>query len=349
MALVDGGICENLPSDFLSSDPEIYGTVVGVSFEDKNAPVPPTTALGFAGSILDSAISNSVKRAQRSLRSRLLVIETDVGLFDFKRALSDGLGDNYEVVKTRANEFLDRLESELRSEVSNALWEQPKATVLDAIYTVYKLQHPEPYKALRKSLCVDALSLSKDATSLTLDESTYRTVFEPSVADVFCMKIALNSSLNSEFWGTYVTVRDNDGKDVPHIKIPLLDGETTLKRRQFLVYFTPPLRRGAPNAPFEVIVQDKIAASMAELCEGRPDHLKISSGRVDGVVGEIDLVLSVPLEFAKLRMLAQCSCGNEVLTPLALKAYSAPPGFRLLGWRFRSVPEHLEVRVDFVP
>lgn len=349
VAFVDGGICENLPSDFLADQVDSHGPVVGVSFRDKSAPVAPTTALGFAAAIVDTAIANSVTRAQRSLRSRLLVIESDIGLFDFQRALSDGLDDNYDVVKHRAEEYFDRLESELHAEVGNALWEQPKSAVLDAIYEIYKSQHPEPYKTLRKSLCVDALTLAKDATSSTLDETTYTTIFEPSVADVFCIRIALNSSLNSAFWGTYVTVRDKDGKDVPHIKIPLLDRKTTRNRRQFLIYFTPPLRQRATNAPFELIVQDKIAASMFELREGRSDHLKLSSGSVDGTVGEIDLVLCVPAEFRELKMLPECSCSNEALTPLELKPYATPPGFRKLGWRFKSVISGQSVRVNFVP
>jgi predicted acylesterase/phospholipase RssA len=102
--IVGGGICENLPADCLVSikdkngDP-IPGEIVGVSFKDTNLQVAPTSTFQFAMALLDTAIENPMRRAKRVLEDRVISINTDIGTFDFEKALAPpSLQESYRTI-----------------------------------------------------------------------------------------------------------------------------------------------------------------------------------------------------------------------------------------------------------
>jgi len=74
--LVDGGICENLPIEVLLKREYDLGPVVAITFSTEKY-YRPTSLLGFAKAVLDTAIDNSVHRA-RSLLPASAIFEMQV-------------------------------------------------------------------------------------------------------------------------------------------------------------------------------------------------------------------------------------------------------------------------------
>ena len=66
----------------------------------------PTAGYQLALALVDTAIENSVRRAQRQLGAdQTLLLRGDIGLFDFETALGEGLGDRYDLTVREARDF----------------------------------------------------------------------------------------------------------------------------------------------------------------------------------------------------------------------------------------------------
>jgi predicted acylesterase/phospholipase RssA len=100
--IVDGGICENLPSDLLTKHVSIDGPVLGLSFVPKASDTPKTT-FEFCKALLATAINNSMMRAKRSLGDAVYDINTNIDTFDFDMTFSDSnrLRAEYENVRIK--------------------------------------------------------------------------------------------------------------------------------------------------------------------------------------------------------------------------------------------------------
>jgi predicted acylesterase/phospholipase RssA len=87
---VDGGICRNLPTELLSSDPT-FGPVLAVSFlEDDRPKLSPANFAELAMAVMNTAISNSIwwaKADLKKLKGSVHEISSEVGTFDFAKAL----------------------------------------------------------------------------------------------------------------------------------------------------------------------------------------------------------------------------------------------------------------------
>ncbi|MCI0558720.1 MAG: patatin-like phospholipase family protein, partial [Nitrososphaera sp.] len=106
--IVDGGICENLPIEDLQKAEHEYGPLIVVSFEDKYVGRSPHNAIDFSKALLDTAITQNTTNAKRSVEpGNIFVIATNIGTFDFEKALTEGLGDKYDLTKLKAKEFLE--------------------------------------------------------------------------------------------------------------------------------------------------------------------------------------------------------------------------------------------------
>ena len=81
--VVDGGICENLPSDELVDGQEKFGKIVGISFTRGRASKYPTNVLSFSRALLDTAMANSMDRARKLIGdSAVYSIGTSIKTFD---------------------------------------------------------------------------------------------------------------------------------------------------------------------------------------------------------------------------------------------------------------------------
>jgi predicted acylesterase/phospholipase RssA len=98
---VDGGLALNLPVDGLHARASQDGSVIAISFE--NTPGRHQKGLrAYAEQLMSASIQSSVTRSQIILgHENVFAIKTDIGTFEFERALADGLGSHFELTAER--------------------------------------------------------------------------------------------------------------------------------------------------------------------------------------------------------------------------------------------------------
>jgi predicted acylesterase/phospholipase RssA len=69
-AIVDGGICENLPIDTLKEEEDQLGKVIGISFLDPMPRTAPCSLKEFSLALMDTSINNSISRARESIGAK---------------------------------------------------------------------------------------------------------------------------------------------------------------------------------------------------------------------------------------------------------------------------------------
>jgi predicted acylesterase/phospholipase RssA len=133
--ILDGGICENLPSDLLQKHISTDGPILGFSFKPKPGHTPQNP-LEFCKALLDAAINNSMARAKQSLGSSVFNIDTDIDTFDFERALSDGLKAEYENIFLKTKIFIRNFTEQYSKAVMDSTVIQKQKTVEPRFSTI---------------------------------------------------------------------------------------------------------------------------------------------------------------------------------------------------------------------
>lgn len=343
--IVDGGICENLPSDELEDETK-DGPIIGVSFYPVRGR-SPITLKNFSIALLDTAMNNSMTRAKVRLGERVFSISTDIGTFDFARALNEGLGDKYELVKVAADKFFREFVSAQRNKkvtVSPAAWEEQNTLMMSTLGEVYKKQH-EPTKLRYKhcSLFVEANSLSGDLSQE--DYVNYGMTFETLDDPIYCHAVSLSETEHQAIFGqSELSVLDEAGRAVEIRKVPIRDPTTTTGTR-LLLFFLPALR---PNSgTYTLEVKDAVRDVAGRLREGRWDELSFMPLRASGTIDKVDLVLHWPKASGDVRMVPKAGkFQGRQMTPLELGNYPYRTGYRALGWTGEGVPSDREFGVD---
>lgn len=344
--VVDGGICENLPSEVLESGVQEFGQVIGISFASTEPGRPPANVFDFGRSLLETAINNSVVRARRRLGEQAVFsIDTTFRTFDFQDALADGLKSGYDLVKYKTEEYFEGI-LQVRQGDKDLLvgdpWRHGDIELMAKLSEVYRLQHePTKLEYIRSSLVVHANCLlpPEDPRRAHPDLIKHILVFKPVDRPVYCHKLGLSSTTGSGFLGRASwSVRDKDGEERRTVMLPILDPKRP-RQREVVLFFDPVIEPGEDGAPFTLTLQDLIQDSMVELGRGEESGLAITPLRTSGSTGRLDLVLFVPQSFPEVRMAAsrladgspgppgRAMTANELTGP-----YEPPPGFRALGW-----------------
>ncbi|MFL9928720.1 patatin-like phospholipase family protein [Paraburkholderia sp. RL18-103-BIB-C] len=299
--IVDGGICENLPSGQLNQDPDSgFGPIVVVTFPQtpsKN----PTGPLDFAGALLDAAMSSSMAltRAQAPAKS-LLTLHTRTSTFDFNRALDVGLKDEYDRIVGECKEwFLTYLSGRKKDiEISEQdPWSETNPTALGIMQLIgdaYKLalgKQTLEYEYVRFQ--VYANSLRSDGDGIMNDRAEFELRFKTLVDQdpVTCMSFSLLLP------GTYSLFRkasfcDVTGPTGPHrfVAIPIRLGQGD---RELCLFFDPPLPPGTGS--YTIRFYEDGDQLMKPLIEKGHDEVMYEPRRQhNGMVAKIDVVLSVP-------------------------------------------------------
>lgn len=357
--LVDGGICENLPSEELEAGAQEFGQVVAVSFDNPSPGVPPENVFKFGLSLLETSINNSTQRTRRRLGDHAVFgIDTKIGTFDFDKALTSGLDAAYENVKYKAEKFFEDIlaVSQGKDLLLGDPWQHGDPEIMAKLSTIYNAQH-EPIKLeyLRSVIMVQANCLLDrgDPRHSQPDLVKHSLTFRPAGAPVHCHKLALSSGSGKFLGRASWSVQDKNGEERETVMLPIVDPQKPSKR-ELLLFFDPVIREDAPAAPFTVTFQDLVLNSMGPLNEkeGR-DSLSLTVTRAAGDSGRIDLILLAPSSFPKLEMSASAlkdgSPGPQgrPMESRDLNRIDKPPGFIALGWTGTSPRALLPFGVDF--
>jgi hypothetical protein len=138
--IVDGGLCENLPSDELLEHEKTDGPVLAVSFKS-SWPGTQRNLEEFSLALLDTAISNSVTRAKTRLGlDRVCEIQTSLTTFAFAEAaaLSE---EEAERIRREASDFVEGFVRQQRLRILGNPWTELNVGTMEDLWKVYSYQH----------------------------------------------------------------------------------------------------------------------------------------------------------------------------------------------------------------
>lgn len=328
---VDGGICENLPSEELEDFSKTDGPVVGISFlEKKRAAIEDI--IGFSKSLLNTAMTNSERRARSRLGEAVFNIETDIGTFDFPRALKEGLGEKYDLVRMKAEQFFRGFvtsQTKKTSVIVGDLWATENRSILERMGQVYHT-HFRSTKCRYVYCCMvlEARSLlGKGDPDLIHNVWEFYTLDDP----VHCRAVGVSHALtDTTFEGTTISATDMSQKkaiDIVHIPAFL----PNMAARPLLLFFDPTLP--SKSGPYRLEFKDLVDDTLRSLREKGEDEMFVNLNSAAGVVDRVDLVLHFPKQYSEVKMVPKKDfpVGHQ-MDKNELAQYSPSPNFRAIGW-----------------
>jgi predicted acylesterase/phospholipase RssA len=335
--VVDGGICENLPSEELLDHVSKDGPVAGVSFA-RSTHGSVNSLLSFSKALLNTAMENSMDRAKRRLGEDLLPLQTKIGTFDFEKACSVGLEAEYDLNKKLAEDFfrsfVDSQRGKPKQTISGDPWKTENIYLMKQLSKIYEAQHASRKTAYSQcSLIVTAQGLAKaDTGKEEPDYVHYITEFS-TLETIYCRRVTVsNSPHDPSLQRTLWKVRDlNNRKEITAIDMPMLSPNSNLTDRSLLLFFSPPLP--ANSGPYVFDFQD-LVDRFVPFADGK-DDLIFTLRNAEGQVKRIDLVMFLPAKYPNSFMKSKETIPvGRPMTDVELGEYPAPVQFpRALGWR----------------
>lgn len=339
--VVDGGVCENLPSDELAYSAE-DGEVVGITFGASRSGAPLASYLDFARALLETALNASVLRGQLALGMNSFVIRSDAGSFDFARAFDRGLGAEYRETRLLAESFFRRY-----AERAAALREaqQQRATaaeapvrvelpetrlhdVVSALRSMYReQQEPIAFELLSVRMIVTAASQGRD-------QVRHEIVFRAARQPVSCYRIKLTSAPAGDAPRTQCEVFDRAGQPVAFDLVPITDDPS--EAREYLLFFRQPIAPNDARAPVTLRVRDTVSRALRLAEEGR-DELLTRASRADRPIARVEIIVHLPEELSDTLIAAAPGSRGMRMSPAELMPYAPPAGFFTLGWKGENV------------
>lgn len=340
--IVDGGVCENLPSEQLSYGEET-GEVLGITFSSSRAGAPLSGFFDFARALIETALNASVLRAQLDLGPNNFVIRTEAGSFDFRRAFDDGLGAEYRETRLLAADFFRRYAERPRHPVDESQpdrvgAELPATRLHDVVTSLRSMYHLQQEPMRFEFLSVRMVVTGASQTALDRrgpDQVRHEIVFRATRHPVSCYRIRLTSAASTTQQKTQCEVFDRNFEPVAFDLVPLTDD--VAEEREYLLFFREPIVPGDARAPVTLRVRDTVSEALRLAGEGR-DELLTRASRADGPIGRIEIVVHLPDELADTAIAAAPGSGGTRMTPAELTHYAAPAGFVTLGWKGDHVP-----------
>jgi hypothetical protein len=108
MTEVDGGLALNLPVDDLKSRVSTFGEVIAVSFDTGFNTREENRLISFIQSLFSAAIESGVERSRLLIGPHnVFTAGSEIGTFDFGRALKEGLEIHYNLARERFSSWLE--------------------------------------------------------------------------------------------------------------------------------------------------------------------------------------------------------------------------------------------------
>jgi NTE family protein len=351
--VVDGGICENLPSHVLQDDIANYGPILAIGLKSRTRE-NPTNPLAFGLALLETAMNTAMLRAIELLGpSRVFQADTDVGTFGFAAAFDTGLGPEYDLIKRDAKDFFKNSVQAIAA-VPDAQrrigdpWATGDPDTMRKVFDVFRVQHaPIKIKCIRTSLEIVAHSLKQEGPMA--DEMTYRLEFDLAGEPISAHSVSIANPdtplpavdgrlLTERRWEIF----DRNGTRINAIDLPAIDPDNPDDRRVVL-FFDPILRTGdGVTPPFTLTFYDFTISMLPGLkVEGGEDWMMLTFDRATGEIGHGEIVAHVPREY--MLQLSQYVArtaaedfgpvaNGRAMTAAELAKYPIHPGFEKYGW-----------------
>lgn len=316
--IVDGGLCENLPSDLLS-DKDSDGPIVAISFSRKPGS-PPTTLLEYCMAVVGAGIDHSTARARQALEersSRLLLahevflIDSPIESFDFEKAMRVGLGSAYEDVLRAArkwlNEFIDKRQQQIRLHSERAERHQGQVIASERELAFYKHEMPknlarlyrtrdEPsplrWSNVRFEVTVSATHQQPD---LINHWAQFHTVDQPVWCHRVPVLVAKSPSELKDGWKLF----GPDNRLIPYYHM-LMDEDGDSKTLELMICFHTPLP--ANSGPYSFSLYEFVPGFMRSLRDRERDDLWVSFRRCAGGIEKVEVIAYVPKQLSNIEL-----------------------------------------------
>lgn len=343
-SIVDGGLCENLPSDELLPHEKEDGPVLAIGF---HSPWPGNqrNIKDFALALLDTAINNSVSRAKARLGlNRVCEIRTNLSTFDFAKAVEFS-DHEATVIEGKATEFVVKFANDqLRGTLQGDPWQELNTGLMEGWWRIYQEQHALRTVGInhKTTMVVQAASLAADADD---DSVSYQIIFEP-LEEMFCSSLAIIPTEGSvSLHSSEIELMDQNGQSADFVLVPARDPSHPGKK-PVVIYFTPSLKPGTGR--YTLTLRQQVPQFMRLLRDKGVDELFVATRPSKHSVGRIDLVLHLPKEFKTARMVPRVDSGGRGMTKLELVNFATPVGYRTLGWCGEQVPPNTRFTCDVI-
>ncbi|HEY0463114.1 MAG TPA: patatin-like phospholipase family protein [Polyangiaceae bacterium] len=341
-AHLDGGLCENLPTEELLQEPGL-GDVVAVSFETLEQELP-SGPVSLAGRMLELSIENSVQRAVRDLGEKSVCrIKTQLKTFDFTEVCSKGLNDDaYGRVKLETRRWFENWLSAQATRRKQVATDLPPHELMKRVGAAYSMLKSEVV-VVRSAMVIIAHEFASPEQSSEV--FNFRTV-RPK-ADLRCWISSLGStSAMPETDGEW-TVVDADGHARDFVPIPARDPALGSEFRSVALFFNAPLAQGAEH---NIIRNSKLLNIFPGIHEGKDEFLSHTNTEHLEVL-ESYLVLVVPKPWALSGIKFTGDVTGSTLTSQALKnhygGYVDRANMTAYGWKADNLPRHKTFSVTF--
>lgn len=299
---VDGGLAVNLPVDELYSEREQFGPVIAISFTPR--PIDQQSGMrGFVEQLVSAAIQSGVNRSQAILgAANVFSIETEIGTFDFERALGAGMSSEFDLTvlrfKTWFNEWLKAN--------TNAVPPAPEVVapnlseVKMPAAVIRELASGPVGKTLGKIVhCHEIANFGSDGkfdgTYLSCSRMTFA-VLHPVNLMHFEFQTARDSTFDStalKCWGV-----DTDGAPLDftsHVEDITCEGDE-LKTYRLYFFFNKELTPDGLGQPYLLGHEARVANPYTKLGQQRPDVASFFRGPAPAE--EMTFVVALPREVA---------------------------------------------------
>jgi predicted acylesterase/phospholipase RssA len=354
--IVDGGICENLPSEVLVAKEEEFGPVYAISFRESSKQ-SPNSALSFTFALLNTAMNHSVSRARAMLgEDKVFQIKTDISTFDFAYAFSDKSDTEYARIRKESEDFFRLVTNKPKvpqriKTVSRYEWSLENRSMV-SLGKIFESHHMNTrIKYTESSLEVTTHFTESFEDDYIIHKVVFRTLDEP----IQCLGFSVNAEHDFSLEGTKFEVFKKDGLEpIETTHLPSIagtEGTADKIRKRLLVYFLPTLK--PRSGDYVIILKDVVKDFMKPLCEGKNDTLSITPYLTDEPIDKLSIVLHVPDTFPDLRMIQAENLGHK-MNAGELSKFNDLNGFKSFGWMARDVKmealiEDQKFRVDIIP
>jgi len=280
------------------------GEVLAISFAPQTTD-PHNGFLKFVSALVDTAISAGEDKARQALPDpNVFSIVTNLKTFEFKRAVSEGLGELYERIKRDTRDWLKNYIS-FRARRVLALTHDPwkdkspsSAFVMEAMgryFEQFEAKRFILYHSAKLLVIANSLGTAADIISENVDSTRLELTFSACDDAIHMMSLSVTqlsdeSSLNA---ATLICeINDPDGNEVSATLIPMRRSSKP-SERQVCVCFSSPL---PPNSgPYSLRYSIRGGNLMRELqIAGRDEIAYLPVRAKNHIVQALEIILQVP-------------------------------------------------------
>ncbi len=338
---VDGGVGENLPVNLLlkeKGESDCQDQILAVTFK-KQGGRKMEGPKDFFLSIIDTAISsNESKSIDLVDKDALHVITTTLDTFDFCNAFENGFGSDYDVVKSKADKWIERLiESYHAAEFIKAnFWRDENTNLKNVMRRTCDMYRNliKGAKFTTSNVVFEVFAWSlKNEKSNDPDMARLRFNFEVDSESLPALSICFfETDPDTKFMPqAKYTIKDKNNNPVESVSIPLLRGKDK-DDRTLGIFFKQPLLKD--SGPYSFKYEETGHELLKQLKDNKEETLFYNPDSTfqSKPISNVKLIAHIPSDVDVSIISNQDPVIGNLMSSSEFNTDSQFPNFSTLGW-----------------